>query len=1006
MSVAIEQITRRIVARQPGRTEADLQADIVMLLTIGDIGLDESDVVRSESQLGDGTRRRIDVEVGHLIIEVKKDLARGNALPDFEAQLAGYVQQREREFGGRFAGVLTDGMHWRLYRMTTDALALVTELVMSDTAPDTDLLLVWLESIMATRTQVKPTPAAVDQLLGAGSPAHQYDHATLRDLLHAAADDEEVRLKRELWSKLLKTAFGEAFRDSDGLFVNHTLLVITAELIAHAIVGYDIAHGSYSAGQIVSGDLFAQSQVYGVVEQDFFDWPALLPGGQQFVDDLARRIARFDWADVQHDILKVLYESVIEQRDREALGEYYTPDWLAAAMVADRVTTPLHQVVLDPACGSGTFLFHAVRAYLDAVGATDIGPGAAATQATEHVFGIDVHPVAVTLARVTYLLALGTARLTAPDRGELTVPVFLGDSLQWERHADLFTTDDGVRIDTSTHELVGGSTLFDEALAFPASVWEHRARFDRLVIDMSVAVERGDGVDLVLDRHSVTAASDRQMLTDTFNVWVGLHRSNRDRVWGYYVRNLVKPSWLALPANRVDVLVGNPPWLRYNKMTAAMQARYKELAGSRALLTGGLGASARDLSTLFVVRAIELYLKPGGVFGFVMPFGTLSRKPHTGFRGGNWQSDESNLLCVSFEQPWDLSGVPNLFPMTSCVVRGCHTQGDYSAMPTLAMRWAGPTRGTPAHPVGGADIAAIDAGAQAASDYEKRFRQGAILVPRMALFVDRATGGPLGAGAGRVAVTSARSSQEKPPWKQMPSLSGVVEAEFVVPVHLGETIGPFCSLGPRDAVLPVDDHGILTDAQVQAHPALAAWWSGVETTWRAGRATSENAPLHQRMDFNGQLSAQLPLRPNRVVYAASGNTLTAARLGAIDHALIEHSLYWASFTTPEEALFVVGVLNTQTLLQQVARYQAVGLFGARHFDKYVFQVGIPTYNASDPLHRRIVEAAQAAETAARAMGTSSAQGFVAARKAITAELHAHGLLQPLEDAVAELLVAG
>jgi len=40
------------------------------------------------------------------------------------------------------------------------------------------------------------------------------------------------------------------------------------------------------------------------------------------------------------------------------------------------------------------------------------------------------------------------------------------------------------------------------------------------------------------------------------------------------------------------------------------------------------------------------------------------------------------------------------------------------------------------------------------------------------------------------------------------------------------------------------------------------------------------------------------------------------------------------------------------------------------------------------------------------MGTSSAQGFVAARKAITAELQAHGLLQPLEDAVAELLTAG
>ena len=63
---------------------------------------------------------------------------------------------------------------------------------------------------------------------------------------------------------------------------------------------------------------------------------------------------------------------------------------------------------------------------------------------------------------------------------------------------------------------------------------------------------------------------------------------------------------------RSDVLVGNPPWLRYSKMTAAMKDRYKALAKPRNLLTGGLGASGRDLSTLFVTRAVEMYLNPDG----------------------------------------------------------------------------------------------------------------------------------------------------------------------------------------------------------------------------------------------------------------------------------------------------------------------------------------------------------------------------------------------------------
>ena len=40
-----------------------------------------------------------------------------------------------------------------------------------------------------------------------------------------------------------------------------------------------------------------------------------------------------------------------------------------------------------------------------------------------------MHPVAVTLARVTWLLALGD--LVADRPAKLTVPVFLGDAMQW-----------------------------------------------------------------------------------------------------------------------------------------------------------------------------------------------------------------------------------------------------------------------------------------------------------------------------------------------------------------------------------------------------------------------------------------------------------------------------------------------------------------------------------------------------------------------------------------------
>lgn len=56
-------------------------------------------------------------------------------------------------------------------------------------------------------------------------------------------------------------------------------------------------------------------------------------------------------------MLKVLYESVIDAGVRHQLGEYYTPDWLAHQVVEATVTSPLTDRVLDPACGSGTFIF-------------------------------------------------------------------------------------------------------------------------------------------------------------------------------------------------------------------------------------------------------------------------------------------------------------------------------------------------------------------------------------------------------------------------------------------------------------------------------------------------------------------------------------------------------------------------------------------------------------------------------------------------------------------------
>lgn len=1018
-TAAVTNLLDRIRRRDPKRPEAELQAQIYQLLTMGVLNLGVDDVAKLEVPTGDGTRRRLDIEVGNCCIEVKRDLRVGSVLESARDQLAGYVKHQAESYGHRYVGILTDGATWHLFRLVADELCQVSTL--DATRAEPDHVLVWLESVLATTQHIRPTPDAIRDRLGAESPGHQLDHASLADLYERNKTVPEVAVKRDLWSKLLRTAFGSAFEDDSALFVDHTLLVLTAEAIAHAVVGFDLVADQLTAADITRGSRFRDAQIFGVVEEDFFDWVLQTDGGAEFVLDLVRRVARFDWSTtMQHDVLKSLYTSVIAQETRESLGEYYTPDWLAERMVREVYTDPINQRLLEPSTGSGTFLIHAVRAHLEAAESAGMNAGDAIQSATSKVIGMDVHPVAVALARVSYLIAIGRDRLQDQTRGPISVPVYLGDSIQWEQHTDLLAGTNNITISTAGDDLVsGGGALFGDDLQFPFSVLDDANRFDRLVSEMAdAAVDDSKAshkpstvMKPIMNRAKIVSDDDRELLIVTFDTMRRLHQSGRNHIWGYYVRNLIRPLWLTRPSNNVDVLVGNPPWLRYSKMTSAMQERYKYLAKARNLLKGGLGASARDLSTLFAARAVELYLKEGGRFAFVMPHGILTRKPHIGFRSGDWSS-KGVSLTVAFEDSWDLDDVTTGFPMTSCVIHGRLEQTP-RPISTSVLAWHGKLGSQHDRPwdslqdqisTSNATVATTnDAPGSATSPYRERFRQGAILVPRYLLLVDESsTPGPLGAGAGRVKVSSRRSAQEKPPWKHNPSLSGTVEASAVRDVHLGETIAPYRPLAPRRGVIPVLNDRIMSPAEIDENEGLSKWWSDVEAAWEAGRKPSEKLPLLERFDYHAQLSSQLPLAVHRVVYSKSGNRLAAARLSSSD-ALIDHKLYWATVDSQDEARYLVGILNSAALLARVSPLQAKGLFGPRDFDKYVFSVPFPEFDRHVDEHFMLARAVENAEEIAAAIHISKSQKFTEARNLVRSALTKSGVARDIEDAARQVL---
>jgi hypothetical protein len=160
-----------------------------------------------------------------------------------------------------------------------------------------------------------------------------------------------------LWAQLLKLVYGREV-ETDALFFQHTFLVIVAKAIALAVLGLR----DDNPKRVLSGAAFEAAGIFGAAESDFFDWVVAEPDGEALVRRILAHVRRFRLDQVESDILKILYESLIDRDERHGLGEYYTPDWLAAKIVRRAVERPIEQRVLDPACGSGTFLFHATGA--------------------------------------------------------------------------------------------------------------------------------------------------------------------------------------------------------------------------------------------------------------------------------------------------------------------------------------------------------------------------------------------------------------------------------------------------------------------------------------------------------------------------------------------------------------------------------------------------------------------------------------------------------------------
>jgi len=139
-----------------------IQADLRQFLLTAPLNLEIEDLNEMvlESPLGD--RRRIDIEIGATVIEVKKDLKKGKVRSDAIEQLYGYVEKRIRANCTAVRRLLTDGAIWECYHTRGGKLELRN--FDHDRAPRAklDIFLVWLEGVLATTTSVIPTSSEIE----------------------------------------------------------------------------------------------------------------------------------------------------------------------------------------------------------------------------------------------------------------------------------------------------------------------------------------------------------------------------------------------------------------------------------------------------------------------------------------------------------------------------------------------------------------------------------------------------------------------------------------------------------------------------------------------------------------------------------------------------------------------------------------------------------------------------------------------------------------------------
>ena len=1000
-----------------------------------------------------------DTQYGRTIIEYKGDLAAD--LSAAERQLREYVAANWKAGQPyRFKLIATDGVAWRTYEphgerltaaaagvthdraLTPDAVELVARDGFDLAADNGGDFYYFLDQHLFRLEPTPPTLEAVEREFGETGPSFITALAALRKHYAAVKDDPELQTALGEWRRFLSIAYGR-FERGPEMFLVHTYLSAFSKILAYEVLTHDDRIDDDELRGILTGGIFDGLNVRGFIDRDFFAWVAREPHLKALTPafrEVAAAVGRFDFTHVSEDVLKGVYQELIDLDTRHALGEYYTPDWLCHRVLAE-FTPAADAKFLDPACGSGSFLRAAVARLRELH--PDLGPHELAAQ----VVGIDIHPLSVQIAKTTMLIALGQS--VRDDRRPVELRVYLANTLRTPEGTvgEMFGNSFKVR--------VGGKTLtLSETLLNSARVFDAGLRAAEELAELTRG--RGDDPGHPDPGPNALANAVKQAIgtglspgqADDFHRLYGAFRetmeAGRDGIWRFIVQNLLRPFLLK---GRFDYVVGNPPWLTYSDVAVAgyqdeltaLAAKYKVLpskANNRTHL---------EIATIFQAHAASTFLKPrkegGGEMALVLPRSFLSADHHRETRDGTARGFKITGV-------WDLDDVSPLFRVPSCVLRASNNPGG-RMLNTKPSRQPNKS-GTPGYRVSGKLRGHNQTWEQAGerltfepatwyvgtlgtrtaftrrrpgkaagggNPYKPLFRQGATIVPRNAYFVHVTQEVPdLDDRSVPIETEPVQAKQAKAPWKGA-TFRGRVHSDLLFRTALSNSLLPFALVDPALVVLPaariarggglVTDGGVaesvrlLSPADLRAAGRLdaARWFAELEVYWERHKTQRSKAmSFLDRLDYSKGLTKQTAPGRFLVLYNSSAKDANAAvfERGTLDRPfIVESKAYWFATESRAEADYLAAFLNADEPNAVMKDYQSRGLFGARDVHKTILDVPLPAFDRTDADHAALAElgAACAAKAAAwvAAGGMADAGGRVGTarsklRKHLAAEL--------------------